>query len=80
MWTYALDVVVTSNPSTDRRFRQSIESCMGAGATTAANLQICLRAHYPSALVTNGIIDRGVERWYAYRDGHWVIAANPDEA
>ena len=53
---------------------------MGAGATTAANLQMCLRAQYPSALVTNGIIDRGVERWYAYRDGHWVTAAASDGA
>jgi len=51
---------------------------MGAGAGTAASLQICLRGHYPSALVTNGIIDRGVERWYAYRDGHWVTATESD--
>ena len=53
---------------------------MGAGAATAANLQVCLRSEYPRALVTNGIIDRGIERWYAYRDGHWVTASDIDGA
>jgi hypothetical protein len=74
----APDVVVTINPSSDRRFRESIEACVSAGAATAGNLQTCLRAEYPSALVTNGIIDRGVERWYAYRDGHWITATEFD--
>ena len=70
-----LKVTLTANPDRDLRFRQFVDHCLAAGAGTPAELQSCLRVDYPRASVTNGIIDRGFERWYAYRDGYWIRPA-----
>jgi hypothetical protein len=55
---------------------------MANGADTPERLQACLRPDFPGTVVTNGIVDRGAERWYAYREGYWVssiFVLNPAE-
>ncbi len=42
-----------------------------ASASTPEELQQLLRQHYDGARVVRGVTDI-VERWYVYRDGHWV--------
>lgn len=73
-----MDVTLFMNPASDERFRSSVDACLAEGADTPAGLQRCLRTTYPTASVTNGIIDRGIERWYAYRDGSWIASIDRD--
>ncbi len=67
-----MNVSLVTNPADDERFRQAAESQLGAGAGTAAELLERLRDAYPSTLVVEGIEDQSGERWYVYRDGHWI--------
>jgi hypothetical protein len=67
-----MKISLMTNPSTDTGFRAAAESALADGADSAADLQESLRDAYPRAAVADGIMERGMERWYAYREGHWV--------
>jgi hypothetical protein len=58
------------NPTTDAEFRARAEA-LSETANTPEELQRRLRAHYAHARVVRGVTDI-VERWYVYRDGHWI--------
>lgn len=66
------------NPATDVDFQRSAET-LAQSASTPEELQRLLQAIYPRARVVRGVTDL-VERWYVYRDGHWVNAGGPAQA
>ena len=70
-----MKISLITNPRDDEAFRRLAERLMAEGADTAGRLQASLKHAYPSALVVQGIRDAQGDRWYAYRDGHWVRAA-----
>lgn len=67
-----MKVQLLTNPATDRVFRLKAERMLGDAAASPDDLQSNLRRDYPRAAVVRGIEDNGAERWYAYRDGHWI--------
>jgi hypothetical protein len=67
-----MHVSLITNPADDDQFRAAAEELLLRGAETAARLQERLRDTYPSASVVEGIRDQAGERWYVYRDGHWI--------
>jgi hypothetical protein len=71
-WGQQLKIALVTNPDGDLGFRSSAEAYIADGAGSPDSLQHRLRGEYPKASVTVGIVDRGVERWYAYREGHWI--------
>jgi hypothetical protein len=70
-------VTLITNPKGDMAFRGAAQACLDDGAQSPAGLQHCLRQDYPDASVADGIVDRGAERWYAYREGVWIDSAEP---
>ena len=73
-----MNISLITNPGDDDAFRQLAERLVAEGADTAGRLQDWLKEAYPSALVVQGITDALGDRWYAYRDGHWVRTAPID--
>ena len=67
-----MKVYLVTNPPTDSAFRQKAERMLGGDGESPEGLQSVLRRDYPRAAVVRGIEDKGAERWYAYRDGHWI--------
>ena len=65
-------IALVTNPPADLTFRSRAEACMAGGAESPTALQHCLRTDYPNVLVNDGIIERDTQRWYAYREGHWL--------
>ena len=65
-------IAVFANPRTDRSFKQVAQAHANDGADTPEELQRRLREHWPDTRVSQGITDRGLERWYAYREGRWI--------
>lgn len=63
---------VVCNPSEDSDFKRFAEGHVQLTGSPA-ELERRLRARYPAARVVEGISNGfGPERWYAYRDGHWI--------
>ena len=71
-----MKVLLVTNPTTDAAFRVAAESALGLGPISPEGLQSGLRGTYPHVAVVRGIEDHGTERWYAYRDGHWIDTAS----
>jgi hypothetical protein len=67
-----LRVALITIPVDDEGFRSTAEALLSDDAHSPTVLERHLRTDYPAASVINGIEDRGMQRWYAYRDGHWV--------
>jgi hypothetical protein len=67
-----LKIALVTNPDGDQGFRSSAEAYIADGVESPGSLQHSLRREYPKASVAAGIVERGVERWYAYREGHWI--------
>jgi hypothetical protein len=67
-----MNVRLITNPTADSAFRLAAEASLAAGAASPVGLEAHLREEYPSVSVVCGIADVGSERWYAYRDGHWI--------
>jgi len=67
-----MKVLLVTNPATDAAFRVAAERALGHVPVDPEGLQSDLRDSYPRVSVVRGIEDNGAERWYAYRDGHWV--------
>jgi hypothetical protein len=68
-----MKISLTTNPARDLEFqRYALALLASDGIETPAGLQRLLRADYPDASVSSGIAELGVERWYAYREGHWI--------
>ncbi|HUG48027.1 MAG TPA: hypothetical protein VMP67_06405 [Candidatus Limnocylindria bacterium] len=70
-----MSVRVITNPAEDGAFRRSAEGLMAGGARSPMELQDGLRSDYPGVRVVSGITDRETERWYVYREGHWIRRA-----
>lgn len=71
----SVKVLLVTNPLTDGAFRARAQRMLGKEPVSPGGLQSKLRVDYPLASVVRGIEDNGSERWYAYRDGHWVRSA-----
>ena len=67
-----MKILLVTFPSDDEAFRAHAQKLLASAGSAAARLQDRLRDSFPNALVVQGIRDTNVERWYAYRDGHWV--------
>jgi len=67
-----MKVLLVTNPATDVAFRVAAERALDHLPIGPEGLQSGLRESYPRVSVVRGIEDNGAERWYAYRDGHWV--------
>jgi len=67
-----MKVELVTNPANDGAFRAAAERLMGDDRSGPEGLQSGLVGEFPRVSVVRGIQDRGTERWYAYRDGHWV--------
>jgi hypothetical protein len=67
-----LKIALVTNPDGDQSFRSSAEAYIANGAESPGSLEHSLRREYPKVSVAAGIVERGVERWYAYREGRWV--------
>jgi hypothetical protein len=67
-----MKVLLVTNPAADIGFRVAAEQMLGERAVSPEGLQSGLIRRYPRVSVVRGIQDRGAERWYAYRDGHWI--------
>lgn len=67
-----MNISLITNPADDDAFRLLAEHFVAEGADSAGRLQGWLKKAYPSALVVQGIRDTHGDRWYAYREGHWV--------
>lgn len=65
-------VALVINPLGDRTFGASVHACSADGSDTPDALQTALRADWPNAIVRDGIVESDVQRWYVYRDGHWI--------
>lgn len=64
--------IIVCNPNTDNDFRRSVDQ-LGRRAASPAELESHLREDYPGARVVDGVAAGfGTERWYAYREGHWI--------
>ncbi|MDP8904733.1 MAG: hypothetical protein M3N29_05360 [Chloroflexota bacterium] len=63
---------LVTNPRHDGHFRTMAESGLASGAACPSELEIFLKREFPDACVVAGIREHGVERWYAYREGHWI--------
>lgn len=74
-----MTVVLMTNPTSDFAFRSRADACLAGGADSPARLQLCLRTVYPKTVVRDGIVEHGFERWYAYREGHWLSALRSRE-
>jgi hypothetical protein len=65
--------VLILNPRDDVEFTGFAEALLGAGASTAAELQGRLRERYPLANVRpRDLSSEQTAVWYVYREGHWV--------
>ena len=58
------------NPTTDMNFARLAHELAEASGSPE-DLERQLRDRYVEARVVRGVTDI-VERWYVYRDGHWV--------
>lgn len=67
-----MKILLVTNPAADIGFRVAAERTLGADPASPEGLQSGLIRQYPRVAVFRGIQDRGTERWYAYRDGHWI--------
>lgn len=67
-----MNVRLFTNPSADGDSRDAAEASLADGAASPGGLESLLRGEYPSVSVVCGIAEVGSERWYAYREGHWV--------
>jgi hypothetical protein len=67
-----MNVRLITNPSVDSAFQGAAEACLADGAASPGGLEARLRGEYPSVSVVGGIAEFGSERWYAYREGHWI--------
>jgi hypothetical protein len=63
------------NPQTDGDFGRRVNELAGQ-ARGPEELEVLLRSEYPRTVVARGVIDV-VERWYVYREGHWINATGP---
>jgi hypothetical protein len=63
-------VRVIANPPDDDGFVHRVEE-LAETTETPEGLEQLLRGEYSEARVVRGVTDV-VERWYAYRDGHWT--------
>jgi hypothetical protein len=70
-----MNVRLITNPTADNAFRLAAEASLAAGAASPVGLEARLREEYPRVSVVCGIAEVGSERWYAYRDGHWIDSA-----
>ena len=63
-------VRLITNPYTDLDFERRAQE-FADRVETPEELEELLRERYRNARVVRGVTDI-VERWYVYRDGHWV--------
>ena len=71
-----MKVQLLTNPASDHAFRVAAERLLDHLPFSPERLRSSLVRDYPRASVVRGIQDRGTERWYAYRDGHWIDPAS----
>lgn len=69
-----MKILLVTNPAHDDKFKLLAEAHLADGAKSPEGLQESLRGEFPEATVRDGIIERGLQRWYAYREGHWIGA------
>ena len=62
-------VRLVTYPPVDFAFKTIALSLIRDGAGTPSELEAGLYDDYPMVRVVVGISDRGIDRWYAYRDG-----------
>lgn len=70
-------VKVVANPRYDIAFQAEAAAHARDGVDTPAELEHRLKNRFTRARVVAGITDRGVERWYAYREGYWIEDREP---
>jgi hypothetical protein len=70
-----MSIRLITNPAADADFRNSAEGLLADGAASPTDLELRLQRDYPRVSVVRGIDEPGMERWYAYRDGHWINPA-----
>ena len=63
-------VRLVTNPDTDGGFKRRAEE-LARQVDTPEALESLLRTEYRNVRVVLGVTDV-VERWYVYRDGHWI--------
>jgi len=75
VWTTASETRLVINPHTDHEFGRRAHE-LAEHADGPEQLQALLRDEYTRAGVVRGVTDV-TERWYVYREGHWVNAPGP---
>jgi hypothetical protein len=65
-------IEVFANPRADGAFAEAAQAHADDGADDPEELQRRLREYWPDSRVARGITDGNSERWYAYREGHWI--------
>jgi hypothetical protein len=63
-------VRLVTNPTSDITFQRFAEQLVHR-ADSPEQLETLLRPRYSRARVIAGVTDI-VERWYVYREGHWI--------
>jgi hypothetical protein len=63
-------VRLVANPETDVDFQRLADELV-TEVDAPEQLEKLLRKRYPRARVVTGVTDI-LDRWYVYRDGHWV--------
>ncbi len=65
-------------PQSDGRFERTAQAHASNGSDTPEKLQERLREEWPHSRVIRGITDAQQERWYVYREGHWISPGSGD--